>query len=318
MDRLITAVMEKKNPTALGLDTRLEYVPQALREKFNEKGGDFQSCARIIYNYNQLLIDALCDIVPCVKVQIAYYEMYSAEGIKAFYDTCAYAKASGMYVIADAKRNDIGATAEAYSTAYLGKTSLAGCTEGAYVCDGITVNGYLGSDGIMPFLSNCLQYDKSAFVLVKTSNPSSGELQDLKLEDGRLVYEAMADMVEEWGRNNIGAYGYSAIGAVVGATYKEQAAELRRKYKNMFFLIPGYGAQGAGAEDIEGCFDSRGLGGIVNASRSLLCAYKKPEYSGLAPEEAARKEAERMREDIVGCLKRHNKWDYDSMGAKNA
>ena len=319
MDRLITAIMEKQNPTALGLDTRLEYVPEALWEKFNEKGDSFESCARIIYNYNQLLIDALCDIVPCVKVQLAYYEMYSYAGLKAFYDTCAYAKACGMYVIADGKRNDIGATAEAYGAAYLGKTGLSGGRlDGAFMCDGLTVNGYLGSDGIEPFKNNCSQYNKTAFVLVKTSNPSSGELQDLILSDGRRIYEAMADMVEQWGRGNIGAYGYSNIGAVVGATYKEQAVALRGKYKNMFFLIPGYGAQGAGAEDIEVCFDSRGLGGIVNNSRGLLCAYKKPEYSNLEPAEAARKEAERMREDIVGCLKRHNKWAYGSMGVKNA
>lgn len=319
MDRLITAIMEKQNPTALGLDTRLEYVPQTLWERFNEKGNSFESCARIIYGYNQLLIDALRDIVPCVKVQLAYYEMYSYAGLKAFYDTCAYAKASGLYVIADGKRNDIGATAEAYGAAYLGKTNLAGDSqEGAFFCDGLTINGYLGSDGILPFKNNCSQYNKTAFVLVKTSNPSSGELQDLTLSDGRKVYEAMADMVEGWGRENIGAYGYSNIGAVVGATYKKQAAELRRKYKNMFFLIPGYGAQGAGAEDIEVSFDSRGLGGIVNASRSILCAYKKPEYSHLEPEEAARKECERMREDIVGCLKRHKKWDYENMGVKNA
>ena len=308
MDKLIKKIIEKQNPSVMGLDTKLAYIPQQLRDTFGEDCADFASCARAILQYNKMLIDAVYDIVPGVKLQAAYYEMYSHEGMQAFRQTAAYAKEKGLYVIADVKRNDIGATAEAYASAYLGTTVLQNTEDCAFDMDSVTLNAYLGSDGIKPFLDICAQIDKTAFILVKTSNKSSGELQDMLLSDGRKIYEAMGDMVAQWGEASIGRYGYSSAGAVVGATYPQQGRELRERLAHTFFLIPGYGAQGGAAEDLAGCFDSRGLGGVVNASRSLICAYQKECYSGMTPAEAARTEAIRMRDDIVGTLKKLNKW----------
>lgn len=308
MDKLIQAIIKKQNPSVIGLDTKLAYIPQQLRDAFGEDCSDFASCARAILQYNKLLIDAVCDVVPGVKLQVAYYEMYSHEGMQAFRQTAAYAREKGMYIIADVKRNDIGATAEAYASAYLGTTALQNNEAHAFDTDSVTLNAYLGSDGIKPFLEICSQKDKTAFILVKTSNKSSGEFQDMLLSDGRKVYEAMGDMVAQWGGASVGSYGYSNAGAVVGATYPQQGKELRERLAHTFFLIPGYGAQGGAAEDLAGCFDSRGLGGVVNASRSLICAYQKEAYSGMTPAEAARAEAIRMRDDIVGTLKKLNKW----------
>lgn len=305
MDKLIDKIIKTQNPTALGLDTRLEYIPQSMLQG---PCLTFEQAAGAIYDFNKALIDATYDIIPCAKVQIAYYEMYSTPGLVAFYKTVEYAKSKGMYVIADVKRNDIGSTAEAYSNAYLGTTALSEGAQRAFDCDCVTVNGYLGTDGVQPFLDDCKNNGKDIFVLVKTSNPSSGELQDLTLADGRKVYEAMADMVIKWG-SYIGEYGYSDVGAVVGATYKETAQSLRNRMKNTFFLIPGYGAQGGKAEDVAVSFDKRGLGGVVNASRSLLCAYKKEIYKEMSPAEATRAEALAMQADIVNALKREGKWE---------
>ena len=237
--------------------------------------------------------------MPSVKVQIAYYEQYGAEGLKAFYETLVYAKEKGLVVIADCKRNDIGATAAQYSAAYLGETEMNGKTERAFPSDFLTVNGYLGSDGIIPFVENCKKYGRGIFALVKTSNPSSGELQNLKLADGRTVYECMGDMVELWGEGTVGKYGYSAVGAVVGATHPEEAAVLRKRLPHTFFLIPGYGAQGGNAEMLKCCFRKGGTGGIVNNSRGILCAYKK---KGGAYYEAARQACLEMKADLLSVL----------------
>lgn len=307
MDRLIEKIIKTQNPTCVGLDTRLEYIPAEFLNEIGEKGETLASAARAILEFNKRIIDAVADIVPSVKIQIAYYEMYGTAGINVFARTAEYAAQNGLYVISDIKRNDIGATAEAYSTAYIGKTPLANDTfQTAYVSDSVTVNGYLGTDGITPFVKNCVSNDKTIFVLVKTSNPSSGELQDLELANGKKVYEQMADMVEQWGSTSIGKYGYSAVGAVVGATYPEQGKELRARMKNTFFLIPGYGAQGGSADGLAGCFDENGLGGVVNASRSILCAYKKDAYKGMAFDEAARAEAIRMKEDLARAINAHS------------
>jgi len=307
MDKLIEKIVRLQNPTALGLDTCIEYIPQQLKEKFGEECSTLESAANAIYKYNCLLIDALADIIPCVKVQVAYYEMYGSHGMESFHKTIVYAQAKGMYAIADIKRNDIGATAAAYANAYLGSTMLKDETLKVFNCDSVTINGYLGTDGIKPFTDLCKSLNKSAFILVKTSNPSSGELQDQTLSDGRKVFELMGDMVAQWGSEQIGSFGYSNIGAVVGATYPEQGEQLRNRLKSVFFLIPGYGAQGAGGKDLVGSFDKDGLGGIVNASRSILCAYKK--YS-LPAAESARAEAIAMKEDIVNSLKQAKKWDF--------
>ena len=207
-----------------------------------------------------------------------------------------------MFVITDGKRNDIGTTMEAYATAHLGETDIAGESVAAFGADALTVNGYLGTDGIKPLAKICDEKDKGIFVLVKTSNPSSGELQDMKLENGATVYEQMGRMCEGWGADLMGKYGYSAVGAVVGATYPEQLAEMRAKAPHTFFLVPGYGAQGGGAEDAKNAFDKNGLGAIINSSRGIMCAWKKQGLTEDDFAQAARNEAIRMREDILNTI----------------
>ena len=301
MDLMIDRIIEKHNPTVAGLDTRVEYLPEEFIAELGIGAIDtMEKAAQAILAYNKRLIKALCDIVPAVKVQIAYYEMYGVAGMKAFEETLKAAHEAGMSVMVDAKRNDIGATAEAYATSYLGKTQLPAGEARAFEGDFVTVNAYLGVDGVKPFVNACEKNGGGIFALVKTSNPSSGQLQDMKLEDGRTVYEMMGDLVSEWGESTIGAHGYSQVGAVVGATYPEQGRELRARMKHTFFLVPGYGAQGATGKDIAGCFDENGLGAIVNASRSLLCAWKK--QPGVAFDTAARNEAIRMRDDITANI----------------
>lgn len=301
MDLMIDRIIEKHNPTVAGLDTRVEYLPEEFIAELGIGAIDtMEKAAQAILAYNKRLIKALCDIVPAVKVQIAYYEMYGVAGMKAFEATLKAAHEAGMSVMVDAKRNDIGATAEAYATSYLGKTQLPAGEARAFEGDFVTVNAYLGVDGVKPFVNACEKNGGGIFALVKTSNPSSGQLQDMKLEDGRTVYEMMGDLVSEWGESTIGRHGYSQVGAVVGATYPEQGRELRARMKHTFFLVPGYGAQGATGKDIAGCFDEKGLGAIVNASRSLLCAWKK--QLGVAFDTAARNEAIRMRDDITANI----------------
>lgn len=294
-DKLIEKIIKMKNPTCVGLDTSFDYLPDDMKEGID----DFKGAAQAILEFNKKIVDSVCDIVPAVKVQIAYYEQYGKAGMKAFKKTCAYAKEKGLIVITDAKRNDIGATASRYAAAFLGKTEVNGNLEAAFESDFLTVNGYLGSDGIAPFTDECKKNGKGIFVLVKTSNPSSGELQDLKLEDGRTVYECMGDMVEKWGEDTRGKYGYSAVGAVVGATYPEEAKVLRARLPHTFFLVPGYGAQGANAEMLKNCFDEKGSGGIVNNSRGILCAYKK---RGGKYFEAARQACLDMKADLNSVL----------------
>ncbi len=299
IDVLIEKIKERKNPTVAGLDPKLDYVPEEMKAAaFKEYGETFQGAAEAILQFNKTLIDALCDIVPAVKPQAAYYEMYGIEGIRCMHETIAYAKKNGMYVILDGKRGDIGATSEAYAKAYLGKTELGGGCEEAFGADCLTVNPYLGTDGIKPFTDQCAANGKGIFVLVKTSNKSSGELQDLK-SDGKYIYEHMAELVKTWGSDLIGVNGYSSVGAVVGATYPEQAEALRRQMPHTYFLVPGYGAQGGKAEDVSKSFNKDGLGAIVNASRSIMCAYQK---QGGTLGDAARAEAIRMRDDILSAL----------------
>ena len=301
-DRLITKIIEMKNPTVAGLDPKLDYVPEYLRRSFlNEDGETLKAASKAIFRYNQLLIDALCDIVPAVKLQAAYYEMYGHHGVKTMERTIRYARLKGMYVITDGKRNDIGATMEAYTAAHLGSVQIGECEYEPFGADALTVNGYLGTDGISPLLDVCRANDKGIFVLCKTSNPSSGEFQDL-LIDGVPLYARMGDKCEEWGADTVGQYGYSAVGAVVGATYPEQLVELRKRMPHTMFLVPGYGAQGGGAQGIAGGFDENGLGAIVNSSRAILCAYKKEGCDEQDFAGAARREAIRMREDLTAYI----------------
>ena len=303
MDRLIEKICEKKNPSVAGLDPKLEYIPSFIQEESVRKfGRTFAAAADAIWTFNKGLIDAIYDIVPAIKPQCAYYEMYSWEGVRALHDTIAYAQEKGLYVITDGKRNDIGSTMEAYSTGHLGMTELFGESLAAFGSDALTVNAYLGTDGIAPMAELIRDGGKAIFVLAKTSNPSSGEIQDRKLETGESIYAAVGNLCEKWGADSVGRFGYSGVGAVVGATYPEQLAELRGRLPHTFFLVPGYGAQGGGAQGIVGAFDSDGVGAIVNSSRAVMCAYKKEgcderDYAG-----AARREVIRMREDLNGAI----------------
>lgn len=299
-DRLIEKIIELKNPTVVGLDPKLEYVPKYIQRRYLEKDGlTLKAAAKAIYDFNQAIIDEIHDVVPAIKPQAAYYEMYGHYGIRALEKTIRYAKLNGMFVITDGKRNDIGATMEAYTNAHLGTTSVGENSMEAFGADALTVNGYLGTDGIEPLLKVCRESDKGIYVLVKTSNKSSGELQDLKLEDGTPIYAKMGDLCEKWGADTIGKYGYSAVGAVVGATYPEMLTELRQRLPHTMFLVPGYGAQGGGAEGLKGGFDANGLGAIVNSSRAVMCAYKKEECDERDFAKAARREVIRMRDDIT-------------------
>ena len=302
MDKLIEKIAETQNPTVVGLDPKLEYIPEFIKEQaFIENGENLKAASKAIFAFNKGIIDAICDIVPAIKPQAAYYEMYGYHGLRALKKTIDYAKEKGMYVIADGKRNDIGSTMEAYAAAFLGKVKVGNMTMEPFGADALTVNGYLGTDGISPLIDVCKENDKSIFVLVKTSNPSSGELQD-KLIDGQPVYGLMGEMCEKWGEELSGKYGYSGVGAVVGATYPEQLKEMRKKLPRTFFLVPGYGAQGGGAEGVAKAFDKNGLGAIVNSSRAVMCAYKNGGYDEKEYAVAALKEVIRMKKDIMSFV----------------
>lgn len=298
VDKLIERIIELQNPACVGLDTDFNYLPEDMKRDVST----FEEVSERIAEFNMNIIDKISDIVPAVKVQVAYYEMNGHAGMQAFEYTLNYARGRGLIVIADCKRNDIGSTAGCYSKAYLGKTDINGKKTRAFAADMLTVNGYLGYDGIKPFIEDVTAHDKSIFALVKTSNPSSGEFQNLKLENGKFIYEQMGELVQEWGKTTVGKYGYSEVGAVVGATHPEEAARLRKQMPNTFFLIPGYGAQGGSAEMLKVCFDKRGLGGVVNSSRGIICAYKNPQYSGMTYSEAARAACIDMQQDLLGAI----------------
>ncbi len=288
-DKLIEKIDAIGNPTVAGLDTRIEFLPERLRKLAT----DGESAAQAITEYNCILIDALKGLVPAVKIQSAYYEMYAHYGIKAMYTTAAYAMSNGLIVMADVKRNDIGSTAEAYAAAYLGKTGY----------DYITVNPYLGSDGIKPFTDACASNGKGIFVLARNSNPSAAELQDLDV-GGEKLYMRVGRLIAEWGNTLIGEHGYSAVGAVVGATHPDEARRLRELLPTVFFLVPGYGAQGGKGRDAAAAFDARGGGAIVNNSRGIIAAHLSERYKGMTPAAAAAAAATDMREDLAAALKR--------------
>lgn len=285
-DRLAAAIARVKNPTAMGLDTQAGHLPA----EFAPKNASDESVCEAILKYNKALLDGMTDLIGCVKVQVAYYEIYGVAGMRAFAETLAYARQLGYVTVADCKRNDIGATAGAYARAYLNP-------EGEFFSDFVTVNAYLGADGIAPFIEEAKRHGGGIYVLVKTSNPSGGQLQDVVTADGRKIYELMADLVSGWGEKLMGECGYSSVGAVVGATWPAESTALRCRMPHTPFLVPGYGAQGATGKDLSGCFDAAKGGAVVNASRSLLCAHQnRPELHWL---EAVRAEAARMRDDIA-------------------
>ena len=306
MDVLQEKIRQKKNPTVAGLDPKLDHIPQHIKdEAFAKYGKTLKGAAEAYRVFCRGLIDALYEVVPAVKPQSAYFEVLGSAGIAALEDVVAYAKSKELYVIMDAKRGDIGTTCEAYAEAYLGGLTLDGETLSPFDCDSVTVNGYLGTDGIKPFTALCKQNDKSIFLLVKTSNPSSMELQDL-ITGQRLVHIAVADLAVRLTNKEqlVGKSGWSAIGAVVGATHPSDLKNLREKYPNIFFLVPGYGAQGGKAKDVQYAFDQFGHGAIVNSSRGIMCAWKKTEDgTGMDYQDAARAEAIRMRDDICRFVK---------------
>ena len=297
-DVLQDKIREKKNPTVAGLDARIEYVPEYLRkEAFAKYGVGLKGAAEAIWQFNVGLIDALCDIVPAVKPQSAYYENLGWQGMEMLERTIAYAKEKGLFVIADIKRGDIGSTAAAYAEGWLSGAPIEGQVFKSFDADCVTLNGYMGSDSINPFLEAAKAEDKCAFVLVKTSNPGSGELQDIVAGD-RLVYQVMGDLNERIAAGTEGKYGYTMAGAVTGATYPSDIRALRKRLEHTFFLVPGYGAQGGTADDVQYAFDKYGHGAIVNSSRGIMCAWKKTGNNGLDFAQAARDAAIAMKEDI--------------------
>ena len=300
INKLIANIKKTNAPIVVGLDPMLNYVPEHVQKKaFAEYGETLEGAAEAIWQFNKAIVDATYDLIPAVKPQVAMYEQFGVPGMAAYEKTVSYCQEKGLVVIGDIKRGDIGSTSEAYAVGHLGHVQVGSKSYAGFHEDFATVNPYLGSDGVKPFIKVCKEEKKGIFVLVKTSNPSSGELQDRYIGE-EPVYCVMGDMCETWGAEQIGAYGYSSVGAVVGATYPEQLTELRKRLPHTFFLVPGYGAQGGGAEGVSKAFDKNGLGAIVNSSRAIMCAYKKEEH---CPEEefasAARREAIRMRDDIV-------------------
>ena len=305
MDELIRKIREMDNPTVIGLDPRYDMIPTCITSKYEKT---LEGACKAIVEFNKALIDATCDIIPAVKPQIAFYEMFGIPGMVAFKETCEYAKEKGMIVIADIKRGDIGSTAEGYSNAYLGRTPILDKKEPIFDVEFVTVSPYLGSDGIKPFIKDSAEYGKGMFIILKTSNPSSSDLQDIKTTEGEEIYKHMGKLINEWGKDLIGEEGYSSVSVVVGATHPKQLQELRELMPHAFFLIPGYGAQGGKAEDIALAFDKNGLGGIINASRSLMCAYKQDRWKDIYSEEqfaeATRAEAIRMRDELNSAIKK--------------
>lgn len=303
-DRLIEVVKRKGNPICVGLDPRLDKIPSFIKQKALEgkEKTPLAAAADALITFNKGIIDAIADIVPVVKPQAAFYEIFGAEGMRAYAETLKYAKQKGLLTIADVKRNDIGSTAEAYAQAYLGEVGVFGGEDEVVLpvfdADSITVNPYLGWDGVKPFVEESDRYGKGIFVLVKTSNRSSGDLQDLLMKDGNALYDVVGYLVDSWGADSVGESGYSFVGAVVGATYPEQARKLRKIMSKSIFLVPGYGAQGASAADVRPCFNADGLGAIVNNSRGIIFAYETMDKPAEGYAEAAREACLAMKKDL--------------------
>lgn len=305
-DRLIEKIINMQNPTVVGLDPRMKFIPEHIKKSSFEKYGNTpKAVADSFLAFNKVIIDSVYDIVPAVKPQVAMYEMLGECGIECFINTIKYAKEKGLIVIGDVKRGDITSTAEAYSNGHIGKVQAGSEQYEIYGEDYITVNPYLGSDSVEPYIKDCRQYEKGLFVLVKTSNPNSGELQNLDC-GGKLLYEKVGELVEKWGESLRGKHGYSAVGAVVGATHPAEAEKLRKIMPHTFFLVPGYGAQGGKAEDLTVCFDKEGLGAIINSSRGIIAAYTKAPYNERYSEkefgDAARQAAADMKADLRRCI----------------
>lgn len=304
ISQLISKIEKTKAPICVGLDPMLGYIPaHVLERSYQEFGETLEGAADAIWQFNKAIIDCTYDLIPAVKPQIAMYEQFGIEGLKVYAKTVDYCQSKGLLVIGDAKRGDIGSTSAAYAVGHLGKVKVGNTICSGFHTDFLTVNPYLGTDGVKPFVDVCKEEDKGLFVLVKTSNPSSGEFQD-KLIDGRPLYELVAEKVVEWGSDCMDGT-YSNVGAVVGATYPEMSKILRKLMPNTYFLVPGYGAQGGTAEDLRHCFNEDGLGAIVNSSRGIIAAYKQEKYASFGAEhfaDASRQAVLDMKADIGRVL----------------
>lgn len=302
ISKLIDSIKKKNAPVVVGLDPTLSNIPKKIVDRaIKDKGETFEAASDAIIEYNKAIVDSVCDLVPAVKPQIAMYEQFGIPGLMAFTETVNYCREKGLIVIGDVKRGDIGSTSTAYAKAHLGKVRIGNSEIPAFNEDFCTVNPYLGSDGIKPFIEECNANDKGIFVLVKTSNPSSGEFQDRVLHDeDSTLYEAVGIKVNEWAKLSMDG-AYSNVGAVVGATYPKMGEILRRIMPKSFILVPGYGAQGGSGKDLKPFFNEDGLGAIVNSSRGIIAAYKNEKYSRFGEDgfaDAARAATIDMIEDI--------------------
>ena len=304
ISKLIDKIQKTGAPIVVGLDPKLSFIPEDMKEKcFDEKGKNLEGAAEAFWQFNKEIIDNIADIVPAVKPQIAMYEELGIPGLITFKKTVEYAKEKGLIVIGDVKRGDIGSTSESYAVGHLGEVTIEGNSFKGFDEDFATVNPYLGSDGVKPFIDVCNRNDKGIFVLVKTSNPSSGEFQD-RLIDGRPLYEIVGEQVEKWGMDSMDG-SYSNVGAVVGATYPEMGRILREIMPHAYILVPGYGAQGGKGKDLVNFFNKDGLGAIVNSSRGIIAAWKSDSYKEFSDGkvgEAARAAALDMKKDIADAL----------------
>ena len=304
INKLIEKIQKTHAPIVVGLDPMLNYVPEHIQKRaFAEYGETLEGAAEVIWQFNKEIVDATYDLIPAVKPQVAMYEQFGIEGVKAFKKTVDYCHEKGLVVIGDVKRGDIGSTSEAYAVGHLGKVKVGSQQFAGFDEDFATVNPYLGSDGIKPFIKVCKEENKGLFILVKTSNPSSGEFQD-RLIDGRPLYEWVGEQVDAWGKEHMGD-SYSYIGAVVGATYQEQGKVLRKLMPKTFILVPGYGAQGGRGKDLVHFFNEDGLGAIVNSSRGIIAAYKQEKYTSFGElnyADASRQAVKDMIADIDGAL----------------
>ena len=305
INQLTAKIRKTGAPIVVGLDPMLKFVPEHIKEKaFKEFGETLEGAAEAIFQFNKGIVDAVCDLIPAVKPQIAMYEQFGIPWLSAFAKTVAYCKEKGLIVIGDIKRGDIGSTSSAYATGHLGKVTIGSKSYYGFDEDFVTVNPYLGSDGVKPFIDVCKEEKKGIFVLVKTSNPSSGEFQD-RIIDGKPLYEHVGKMVDEWGKELMGD-AYSYVGAVVGATYPEMGKILRDIMPKAYILVPGYGAQGGKGRDLVHFFNKDGLGAIVNSSRGIIAAYQNDAYKDrFGPEnyaDASRAAVIDMKEDIAQAL----------------
>ncbi|MGP1433777.1 MAG: orotidine-5'-phosphate decarboxylase [Catonella sp.] len=304
IERLVDKIRTLNAPIVVGLDPTLNFVPKFLLDKaINEKGETLEAAADAIFAFNKGIVDAVYDLIPAVKPQIAMYEQFGIPGLMAFKKTVDYCHEKGLIVIGDAKRGDIGSTSAAYAVAHIGKIRVGENEFTPFDEDFVTVNPYLGSDGVVPFIDECKKNDRGLFILVKTSNPSSGEFQDQKIGE-KALYELVGKKVDEWGLDTV-KEGYSDVGAVVGATYPEMGKVLREIMPKAYILVPGYGAQGGTAAELKPFFNKDGLGAIVNSSRGIIAAYKQEKYAEFGEEgfaEAARAAVIDMKNDIASIF----------------